>query len=103
MSGAGRNMGTRRQAAMAANSDTGLKKMRVSDVMDEEEDEASALKNLLHATPVPAGPAFDMQAKKFAFKLISEVKEELGGSSKINFDLVWQRYFKLDDGKQTNK
>lgn len=99
----GRNIGTRRQAAMASNRDAGLKKMRVSDLMEEEGDEESAVRNLLGATPVPAGPTFDMQAKKFAFKLISEVKEELGGSSKINFDVVWQRYFKLDDGKQTNK
>ena len=35
---AGRNMGTRRQAAMAANNELGSKKMRVSDVLDAEDD-----------------------------------------------------------------
>ena len=101
VSSSGRNIGTRRQAAMAANRDTGMKKLRVSDVMeeDDEQDDANALNNLLNAKPVVAGPTFDMQAKKFAFKIISEVKEELGGSSKINFDLVWQRYFGMDEGK----
>lgn len=34
----GRNMGTRRQAAMAANNELGSKKMRVSDVLDAEDD-----------------------------------------------------------------
>lgn len=70
-----------------------LKKMKI--------DEEQQVKDLFAPAQSNDSFTFDLSVKKYAFKLITEVKQETN-KSRIPIDAVWQKFFKLDDDAQKN-
>lgn len=64
-------------------------------------DEEQQVKDLFAPAQSNDSFTFDLSVKKYAFKLITEVKQETN-KSRIPIDAVWQKFFKLDDDAQKN-
>ena len=64
-------------------------------------DEEQQVKTLFAQEPVKDSFTFDLQTKKYVFRLIGEAKAELN-KSRIPINVVWQKFFQLDDEQQKN-